>query len=83
MGFRDVFPDNASLAVCLAYMGCFVLQGILTRASQVNGSYHYNTTTVVMCSELLKLAVSASVYISRYACCRLYARVCVRAHLYT
>eukprot|EP00123_Amoebidium_parasiticum_P010383 comp20069_c0_seq1/m.24690 comp20069_c0_seq1/g.24690 ORF comp20069_c0_seq1/g.24690 comp20069_c0_seq1/m.24690 type:complete len:330 (-) comp20069_c0_seq1:743-1732(-) len=67
MGFRDVFPDNSSFVVCLAYMGAFVLQGILTRSSQVNGKYEYNTTTGVMVAETIKLGTAISLYLKDHS----------------
>lgn len=67
MGLRDVFPDVGSAVVCVAYMGSFVLQGLLTRASQINGAYHYNTSTAVLTAELLKLLLSVAIYLSEFS----------------
>ena len=69
---ESVFPDATSFGICLAYMGAFIAQGILTRASQVNGGYTYNTSTAVMTSEVLKLCISVAVYVKSYVeCCSL------------
>ncbi|KNC84646.1 hypothetical protein SARC_03137 [Sphaeroforma arctica JP610] len=64
---RGVFPDNASFVICLAYMGTFVMQGLLTTASQsVGGGYSYNTTTAVMTAECIKLATAFGLYVQEH-----------------
>eukprot|EP01134_Creolimax_fragrantissima_P001089 CFRG1089T1 len=64
---RAVFPDNASVVICLAYMSTFVLQGLLTTASQsVDGKYLYNTTTAVMTAELIKLITAFTLYVNEH-----------------
>jgi len=58
------FPTNGSLVIFLLYMGMFVAQGMLVTASRYGGSeYSYNTVTVVLITESLKLVLSSSVYI--------------------
>ena len=58
-----LFPTPSSLLVFISYMGMFVAQGMLVTASR-NGSssYSYNTVTVVLLTEMLKLVFSSIVY---------------------
>ncbi|XP_063698481.1 UDP-galactose transporter senju [Culicoides brevitarsis] len=63
MSFRELFPTNGSVVIFILYMSLFVAQGLLVKASQsTNNSYTYNTVTVVLATELLKLLVSGSLY---------------------
>eukprot|EP00090_Calanus_glacialis_P025458 TRINITY_DN39781_c0_g1_i1.p1 TRINITY_DN39781_c0_g1~~TRINITY_DN39781_c0_g1_i1.p1 ORF type:complete len:344 (+),score=58.47 TRINITY_DN39781_c0_g1_i1:248-1279(+) len=59
-----LFPTPSSLVVFVAYMGMFVAQGMLVTASR-NGSssYSYNTVTVVLITEMVKLVFSSIVYL--------------------
>ena len=59
-----LFPTPSSLMVFIAYMSMFVAQGMLVTASR-NGSssYSYNTVTVVLLTEMLKLVFSSMVYL--------------------
>jgi len=58
-----LFPTPSSLAVFITYMGMFVAQGMLVTASR-NGSssYSYNTVTVVLLTEMMKLVFSSIIY---------------------
>ena len=58
-----LFPTHSSLAVFVTYMGMFVAQGMLVTASR-NGSssYSYNTVTVVLLTEMVKLVFSSIIY---------------------
>jgi len=59
-----LFPATGSFVIFLLYMGMFVAQGMLVTASRHGGSdYSYNTVTVVLLTELLKLVLSSSVYV--------------------
>ncbi|XP_012281061.1 UDP-galactose transporter senju [Orussus abietinus] len=61
--WKKLFPENWSAAIFVSYMILFVNQGILVRWSQGKGStYEYNTVTVVLLTEVLKLVVSISIY---------------------
>ena len=59
-----LFPTPSSLVVFVAYMGMFVAQGMLVTASR-NGSssYSYNTVTVVLLTEMMKLVLSSTLYL--------------------
>ena len=57
-----LFPSRGSLAVFVSYMLMFVAQGMLVTASRHGAaSYSYNTVTVVLFTELLKLGGSVVV----------------------
>ena len=71
------FPTNGSFVIFLLYMGMFVaqvqpftnilnlyfIQGMLVTASRYGGNkYSYNTVTVVLLTETLKLVLSTTVY---------------------
>jgi len=57
------FPTNGSLVIFLLYMAMFVAQGMLVTVSRSGGSdYPYNTVTVVLITEALKLLLSGSIY---------------------
>ncbi|XP_061174609.1 UDP-galactose transporter senju-like [Saccostrea echinata] len=60
----DLFPTKMSFIIFISYMGLFINQGILVTASKnKNNTYSYNTVTVVLLTELLKLVVSSTVYL--------------------
>jgi len=68
MDFQEVlaknFPSNGSFIIFLLYMGMFVAQGMLVTASRYGGSdYSYNTVTVVLLTESVKLVLSSAVYV--------------------
>ena len=59
-----LFPTRTSLVVFLLYMAMFVAQGLLVTASRHGStSYSYNTTTVVLLTETLKLVLSLMAYL--------------------
>ena len=59
-----LFPTHSSLAVFISYMMMFVAQGMLVTASRHgSSSYSYNTITVVLLTELLKLVMSSVMYL--------------------
>lgn len=62
--WSEVFPNNASVAIFIGYMGLFVGQGILVTWSQdeVGEGYKYNPVVVVLLTETLKLVVSVLLY---------------------
>ncbi|XP_037957988.1 UDP-galactose transporter senju [Teleopsis dalmanni] len=61
--WRDLFPTKLTFVIFIFYMTLFIGQGIFVTASQeTNNSYKYNTVTVVLLTEVLKLLVSASLY---------------------
>ncbi|XP_023329691.1 UDP-galactose transporter senju [Eurytemora carolleeae] len=63
---KGFFPTPSSGVVFLLYMAMFVSQGLLVTSSRKGSTeYSYNVTTVVLLTEILKLILSASVYISQ------------------
>ena len=64
MGLAALFPSQRSLVVFVTYMALFINQGILVTASKSSdNSYHYNTVTVVLLTEVLKLLTAALAYL--------------------
>uniref|UniRef100_T1JGU1 Sugar phosphate transporter domain-containing protein n=1 Tax=Strigamia maritima TaxID=126957 RepID=T1JGU1_STRMM len=60
----DLFPTKWSFIVFVSYMVLFINQGILVTATQdAKNRYNYNTVTVVLLTECLKLVISTSVYL--------------------
>ena len=63
---KDLFPTKWSLFIFVAYMALFINQGLLVTASRLGeNSYPYNTTTVVLFTEIFKLILATSVFISK------------------
>ncbi|KAM8716929.1 hypothetical protein ACLKA7_003749 [Drosophila subpalustris] len=61
--WRELFPTKLTFLIFLLYMSLFIGQGIFVTASQEsNNSYSYNTVTVVLLTEILKLIVSTCLY---------------------
>lgn len=61
--WRELFPTKLTFVIFLLYISLFIGQGIFVTASQeANNSYSYNTITVVLLTEILKLVVSAILY---------------------
>lgn len=59
-----LFPGPGSAVIFLLYMAMFVAQGMLVTASRHGGTeYSYNTVTVVLITEMLKLLLSSGVYV--------------------
>ena len=62
-----LFPSQGSKAVFVSYMFMFVAQGMLVTASRHGAqSYSYNTVTVVLLTECLKLLLSSLAYLTQY-----------------
>ncbi|KAJ0175506.1 hypothetical protein K1T71_008665 [Dendrolimus kikuchii] len=60
---HKLFPNKQAFIIFSLYIILFVFQGVFVTASKtVNGDYDYNTTLVVLLSELLKLIASAFLY---------------------
>ncbi|XP_031567968.1 UDP-galactose transporter senju-like [Actinia tenebrosa] len=56
---KNLFPTKTHFLIFIGYMGLFINQGILVTATKdKNNRYHYNTTTVVLFTEILKLFVA-------------------------
>uniref|UniRef100_A0A0K8TN46 Putative udp-sugar transporter protein slc35a5-like isoform x1 n=1 Tax=Tabanus bromius TaxID=304241 RepID=A0A0K8TN46_TABBR len=63
INWKELFPTKLSVFIFICYMSLFVNQGILVTASQEkNNSYNYNTVTVVLFTEIVKLIVSVVLY---------------------
>ncbi|KAM7351364.1 UDP-galactose transporter senju [Cochliomyia hominivorax] len=63
INWRELFPTKLTFLIFILYMSLFIAQGIFVTASQEsNNSYSYNTVTVVLLTEVLKLIVSATLY---------------------
>ncbi|XP_070509195.1 UDP-galactose transporter senju [Chironomus tepperi] len=61
--WKELFPTRTSVFIFIAYMSLFVAQGIFVTASQEkNNSYKYDTVTLVLLTEALKLIVSCILY---------------------
>ncbi|KAK3595545.1 hypothetical protein CHS0354_021653 [Potamilus streckersoni] len=61
---EDFFPTKLSFVYFVAYMGLFINQGILVTASKTkNNAYQYNTVTVVLLTECLKLIAAILIYL--------------------
>ncbi|KAL9925271.1 UDP-galactose transporter senju [Glossina fuscipes] len=61
--WRELFPTKTTLMIFILYMSLFIGQGIFVTASQEqNNSYSYNTVTVVLLTEILKLFISITLY---------------------
>ncbi|CAH3155852.1 unnamed protein product [Porites evermanni] len=58
---KNLFPSTAHFFIFVGYMALFICQGILVTASRdKDNHYAYNTTTVVLLSECVKLLVAVS-----------------------
>ncbi|XP_055712913.1 UDP-galactose transporter senju [Phlebotomus papatasi] len=61
--FSNLFPSRSSAIIFVSYIALFVNQGILVTASQSeDNNYSFNTVTVVLFTEILKLLISACLY---------------------
>lgn len=61
---NDLLPTKLSLFIFVLYILLFVNQGILVTASQsTNNKYSYNTVTVVLFTEVLKLILSSGLFL--------------------
>ncbi|RUS79921.1 hypothetical protein EGW08_012309 [Elysia chlorotica] len=69
----DLFPTTLSFIVFISYMGLFINQGILVTASKSkDNSYSYNTVTVVLLTEVLKLAAAAALFVKDHTVSNLF-----------
>lgn len=60
----NLFPTKLSAFIFAAYVTLFVNQGILVTATKTaNNKYAYNTIAAVLCTELIKLVLSAGIYL--------------------
>ncbi|CAB3223426.1 unnamed protein product [Arctia plantaginis] len=58
-----LFPNKEAFIIFALYIILFVFQGVFVTASKSNyGGYDYNTTLVVLLSEVLKLVASSILY---------------------
>ncbi|XP_077991365.1 UDP-galactose transporter senju-like [Glandiceps talaboti] len=65
---KGVFPTRLSIIVFIAYIGLFVSQGILVTATKdEHNKYPYNTTTVVLMTECLKLVMAVALYVREHS----------------
>nr|CAH7756363.1 unnamed protein product [Callosobruchus chinensis] len=63
ISWKELFPSTLSAIIFVLYIVLFVNQGILVTASQQsNNDYDYNIVTVVLLTEVLKLAISTVLY---------------------
>lgn len=61
---KDLFPTKMSFVYFISYMALFINQGILVTASQTkNNTYTYNTVTVVLLTECIKLLAAILIYL--------------------
>ncbi|XP_046551122.1 UDP-galactose transporter senju-like [Haliotis rubra] len=74
--FGDVFPTKQSFVVFISYMALFINQAILVTASKTSSNtYKYNTVTVVLLTECVKLITSLILYLKDHSCATLKADV--------
>uniref|UniRef100_A0A336M608 CSON011419 protein n=1 Tax=Culicoides sonorensis TaxID=179676 RepID=A0A336M608_CULSO len=67
INWKELFPSRISVVIFILYMVLFVAQGILITASQNDdNSYEYNTVTVVLASEGLKLIISCLLFFKNH-----------------
>jgi len=67
INWSELFPTKLSAVVFVSYMILFINQGIFVTASQGSDSaYSYNTVTVVLLTEVVKLIVSITLYCKDY-----------------
>ncbi|XP_015601185.1 UDP-galactose transporter senju [Cephus cinctus] len=62
LNWNELFPGRWSAVIFISYMALFVNQGIIVTWSQNDKKYEYNTITVVLMTEVLKLIVSIIFY---------------------
>ncbi|KAL4238861.1 hypothetical protein ACF0H5_003568 [Mactra antiquata] len=61
---KDLFPTKMSFVYFISYMGLFINQGILVTASKTkSNTYSYNTVTVVLLTECIKLVTAVCIYL--------------------
>ncbi|PSN45928.1 hypothetical protein C0J52_20207 [Blattella germanica] len=63
INWSELFPTKLSAVIFVSYMVLFINQGIFVTASQSsNSAYSYNTVTVVLLTEVVKLVISVILY---------------------
>ncbi|KAJ1519351.1 hypothetical protein ONE63_004648 [Megalurothrips usitatus] len=61
--WAELFPTKSSVVIFAAYVGFFTNQGILVRFTQsADNSYPYNTVTVVLLTDFIKLIITSALY---------------------
>lgn len=62
--WSELFPTKLTVTIFIAYISLFISQGILVTASQdQSNNYKYNTVSVVLFTEVLKLVISIVLYL--------------------
>lgn len=63
INWAELFPTRSSVVIFAAYVGFFTNQGILVRWTQASdNSYPYNTVTVVLLTDFLKLIITSALF---------------------
>ncbi|KAG5675593.1 hypothetical protein PVAND_005486 [Polypedilum vanderplanki] len=63
INWSELFPTRKTGYIFIGYMGLFVAHGIFVTASQdKNNAYKYDTVTLILMTEALKLVVSCILY---------------------
>ncbi|XP_023026531.1 UDP-galactose transporter senju [Leptinotarsa decemlineata] len=66
--WKELFPSKLSFIIFVLYILLFVNQGILVTSSQKSDNqYDYNIVTVVLFTEILKLALSSFLYCKEHS----------------
>ncbi|CAI9720267.1 UDP-galactose transporter senju-like [Octopus vulgaris] len=72
----ELFPTKCSFVIFLAYMGLFINQGILVTSTKTSSNtYAYNTITVVLFTEFLKLLAAMLIYLKNNSFVDLYHEI--------
>ena len=58
-----LFPSHSSFVVFVAYTGMFGGGMLVTASRNGSSSYSYNTVTVVLLTEMMKLVLSSILYL--------------------
>ncbi|XP_063241485.1 UDP-galactose transporter senju [Bacillus rossius redtenbacheri] len=68
ISWSELFPTKFSAVIFVSYMALFINQGLIVTASQdSDSSYGYNTVTVVLMTEIVKLMVSICLYCKNHS----------------
>lgn len=71
---KELFPTKLSFIYFVSYMGLFINQGILVTASKTkSNTYTYNTVTVVLLTECIKLVAALTIYLRENTFARFWA----------
>lgn len=80
--WEGLFPTPYSFIIFIIYMALFINQGIMVTASQrADSSYSYNTVTVVLLTEVVKLITSIIIYLKDNTVCKLLTDVRLHARI--